>query len=146
MLFGPKMQSSFTPNKVDSDEIQGLETADCYWGVSCKPVIISNECATISYEITPHPPFSLSFTHTHFFSAQKNTHYILVFDGFVILVCLTSAVLCTRSIVLAIRLLQVSWSLAAHPLSIIQCCFIHKVLPLVSLSDYRLQLFALLNF
>ncbi|CAK6958097.1 mucolipin-2 isoform X1 [Scomber scombrus] len=39
-------------------------------------------------------------------TAQKNTHYILVFDGFVILVCLTSAVLCTRSIVLAIGLLQ----------------------------------------
>ncbi|XP_032382386.1 mucolipin-2 [Etheostoma spectabile] len=39
-------------------------------------------------------------------TAQKNTLYLLVFDGFVILVCLTSAVLCTRSIVLAVRLLQ----------------------------------------
>ncbi|XP_045543215.1 mucolipin-2 isoform X2 [Salmo salar] len=39
-------------------------------------------------------------------TAQKNTHYLLVFDGFVILVCLTSAVLCTRSIVLAVKLLQ----------------------------------------
>ncbi|XP_068447862.1 mucolipin-2 [Clinocottus analis] len=39
-------------------------------------------------------------------TAQKNTHYLLVFDGFVIVVCLTSAVLCTRSIVLAVRLLQ----------------------------------------
>lgn len=39
-------------------------------------------------------------------TAQKNTHYLLVFDGFVILVCLTSAVLCTRSIILAVRLLQ----------------------------------------
>uniref|UniRef100_A0A8D2ZMB9 Mucolipin TRP cation channel 2 n=1 Tax=Scophthalmus maximus TaxID=52904 RepID=A0A8D2ZMB9_SCOMX len=39
-------------------------------------------------------------------TAQKNTHYLLIFDGFVILVCLTSAVLCTRSIVLAVRLLQ----------------------------------------
>ncbi|KAM8744679.1 mucolipin-2 isoform 1-T1 [Acanthopagrus schlegelii] len=39
-------------------------------------------------------------------TAQKNTHYLLVFDGFVILVCLTSAVLCTRSIVLAVGLLQ----------------------------------------
>lgn len=39
-------------------------------------------------------------------TAQKNTHYLLMFDGFVILVCLTSAVLCTRSIVLAVRLLQ----------------------------------------
>uniref|UniRef100_A0A3Q0S446 Mucolipin TRP cation channel 2 n=1 Tax=Amphilophus citrinellus TaxID=61819 RepID=A0A3Q0S446_AMPCI len=37
---------------------------------------------------------------------QKNTHYLLVFDGFVILMCLTSAVLCTRSIILAVRLLQ----------------------------------------
>ncbi|XP_044055982.1 mucolipin-2 isoform X1 [Siniperca chuatsi] len=39
-------------------------------------------------------------------TAQKNTHYLLVFDGFVILICLTSAVLCTRSIILAVRLLQ----------------------------------------
>ncbi|KAL7396380.1 hypothetical protein ABVT39_004918 [Epinephelus coioides] len=39
-------------------------------------------------------------------TAQKNTHYLLVFDAFVILVCLTSTVLCTRSIVLAVRLLQ----------------------------------------
>ncbi|XP_030583551.1 mucolipin-2 isoform X2 [Archocentrus centrarchus] len=39
-------------------------------------------------------------------TAQKNTHYLLVFDGFVILMCLTSAVLCTRSIILAVRLLQ----------------------------------------
>uniref|UniRef100_A0A8C4IWD9 Mucolipin TRP cation channel 2 n=1 Tax=Dicentrarchus labrax TaxID=13489 RepID=A0A8C4IWD9_DICLA len=39
-------------------------------------------------------------------TAQKNTHYLLVFDVFVIVVCLTSAVLCTRSIVLAVRLLQ----------------------------------------
>ncbi|XP_042273739.1 mucolipin-2 isoform X2 [Thunnus maccoyii] len=39
-------------------------------------------------------------------TAQKNTHYLLVFDAFVILVCLTSAVLCARSIILAVRLLQ----------------------------------------
>ncbi|KAM7107526.1 mucolipin-2 isoform 3-T3 [Ciconia maguari] len=35
---------------------------------------------------------------------QKNTQYILVFDGFVILSCFASLVLCTRSIVLALRL------------------------------------------
>ncbi|MGH0139049.1 UNVERIFIED_CONTAM: hypothetical protein FKN15_070976 [Acipenser sinensis] len=39
-------------------------------------------------------------------STQKNTHYLLIFDGFVILTCLVSMVLCTRSIVLAIRLLR----------------------------------------
>uniref|UniRef100_A0A3P9JLU4 Mucolipin 2 n=1 Tax=Oryzias latipes TaxID=8090 RepID=A0A3P9JLU4_ORYLA len=39
-------------------------------------------------------------------TAQKNTHYLLVFDGFVILVCVISTTLCTRSIILAVRLLQ----------------------------------------
>uniref|UniRef100_A0A8C5ATJ3 Mucolipin TRP cation channel 2 n=1 Tax=Gadus morhua TaxID=8049 RepID=A0A8C5ATJ3_GADMO len=39
-------------------------------------------------------------------TAQKNTQYLLVFDVFVIMICIASAVLCTRSIVLAVRLLQ----------------------------------------
>ncbi|XP_073401026.1 mucolipin-2 isoform X2 [Dendrobates tinctorius] len=39
-------------------------------------------------------------------SIQKNTHYILVFDAFVILTCLTSLILCSRSIVLAVKLLR----------------------------------------
>uniref|UniRef100_A0A8C6SB75 Mucolipin 2 n=1 Tax=Neogobius melanostomus TaxID=47308 RepID=A0A8C6SB75_9GOBI len=39
-------------------------------------------------------------------TVQKNTHYLLIFDGFVILVCITSACLCSRSIVLAVKLLQ----------------------------------------
>ncbi|XP_076976549.1 mucolipin-2 isoform X3 [Tamandua tetradactyla] len=37
-------------------------------------------------------------------SIQKNTQYVLVFDAFVIVICLASLVLCTRSIVLALRL------------------------------------------
>ncbi|XP_068879056.1 mucolipin-2 isoform X1 [Aphelocoma coerulescens] len=42
----------------------------------------------------------------HIFNSvlQKNTQYILVFDGFVILSCLASLILCTRSLVLAWRL------------------------------------------
>lgn len=39
---------------------------------------------------------------------QKNSLYILVFDGFVILNCLASLILCSRSVVLALRLRQVS--------------------------------------
>ncbi|XP_056893106.1 mucolipin-2 isoform X1 [Takifugu flavidus] len=39
-------------------------------------------------------------------SAEKNMHLFLMFDLFVILVCLTSATLCARSMILAIRLLQ----------------------------------------
>ena len=37
---------------------------------------------------------------------QKNSLYILVFDGFVILNCLASLILCSRSVVLALRLRQ----------------------------------------
>ncbi|XP_016076106.1 PREDICTED: mucolipin-2 [Miniopterus natalensis] len=37
-------------------------------------------------------------------SVQKNTQYVLVFDAFVIVICLASLVLCKRSIVLALRL------------------------------------------
>lgn len=42
------------------------------------------------------------------FSVQKNTQYVLVFDAFVIVICLASLILCTRSIVLALRLRKVS--------------------------------------
>ncbi|XP_031231621.1 mucolipin-2 isoform X2 [Mastomys coucha] len=37
-------------------------------------------------------------------STQRSAHYVLVFDVFVILICLASLILCTRSIVLALRL------------------------------------------
>ncbi|XP_008263183.2 mucolipin-2 isoform X1 [Oryctolagus cuniculus] len=37
-------------------------------------------------------------------SIQKNTQYVLVFDASVIVICLASLTLCTRSIVLALRL------------------------------------------
>lgn len=37
-------------------------------------------------------------------SLQRSTHYVLVFDVFVIAICLASLILCTRSIVLALRL------------------------------------------
>ncbi|XP_035964750.1 mucolipin-2 isoform X1 [Halichoerus grypus] len=37
-------------------------------------------------------------------SIQKSTQYVLVFDAFVIVICLASLILCTRSIVLALRL------------------------------------------
>ncbi|XP_047414974.1 mucolipin-2 isoform X2 [Sciurus carolinensis] len=37
-------------------------------------------------------------------SIQKNTQYVLLFDAFVIVICLASLILCTRSVVLALRL------------------------------------------
>uniref|UniRef100_A0A8C6JDY7 Mucolipin extracytosolic domain-containing protein n=1 Tax=Melopsittacus undulatus TaxID=13146 RepID=A0A8C6JDY7_MELUD len=44
----------------------------------------------------------------HIVILQKNTQYILAFDGFVILSCFASLILCTRSIVLAMKLQKVS--------------------------------------
>ncbi|XP_060132753.1 mucolipin-3 isoform X3 [Zootoca vivipara] len=37
-------------------------------------------------------------------SLQKNTHYMMIFDAFVILTCLASLVLCTRSVIRGVRL------------------------------------------
>uniref|UniRef100_A0A803SNM0 Mucolipin TRP cation channel 2 n=1 Tax=Anolis carolinensis TaxID=28377 RepID=A0A803SNM0_ANOCA len=37
-------------------------------------------------------------------SIQKNTQYLLIFDGFVIVSCIASLILCTRSIILALKL------------------------------------------
>ncbi|XP_074859167.1 mucolipin-3 isoform X5 [Carettochelys insculpta] len=37
-------------------------------------------------------------------SIQKNTHYMMIFDAFVILTCLASLILCTRSVIKGIRL------------------------------------------
>ncbi|XP_076196639.1 mucolipin-3-like isoform X1 [Aptenodytes patagonicus] len=37
-------------------------------------------------------------------SIQKNTHYMMIFDAFVILTCLASLILCTRSVVKGIQL------------------------------------------
>ncbi|XP_054906319.1 mucolipin-2 isoform X2 [Poeciliopsis prolifica] len=77
-------------------------------GINLQTIIFDNQCHSgkvklfldINAESNACKDWKISGT------AQKNTHYLLVFDGFVILVCITSAVLCTRSIILAIRLLQ----------------------------------------
>ncbi|XP_036046491.1 mucolipin-3 isoform X2 [Onychomys torridus] len=39
-------------------------------------------------------------------SIQKNTHYMMIFDAFVILTCLSSLVLCARSVIRGIKLQQ----------------------------------------
>lgn len=50
---------------------------------------------------------NLTFEFCFCSSVQKNTQYVLVFDAFVIVICLASLILCTRSIVLALRLRKV---------------------------------------
>jgi len=73
---------------------------------------------------------------------QKNTQYILVFDGFVILSCFASLILCTRSIVLALRLQKVSTVLIISVLilsvlfaaSLVKCS---KILGSISVAGCR---------
>lgn len=61
---------------------------------------------------------------------QKNTQYILAFDGFVILSCFASLILCTRSIVLAMKLQKVSSVLIISmlALSVVFCCWSCEVI------------------
>ncbi|XP_063795016.1 mucolipin-2 isoform X2 [Pseudophryne corroboree] len=99
-----KVEISFRLKGIDLQTIRVRELPDCYLfhnritfdnqAHSGKMKIFFNSDATIQDCKDWHVSGSI----------QKNTHYTLVFDGFVILVCLTSLILCTRSIVLAVRL------------------------------------------
>ncbi|GAB5575220.1 mucolipin-2 isoform X3 [Prionailurus iriomotensis] len=40
------------------------------------------------------------------YSFQKNTHYMMIFDAFVILICLASLILCLRSVITGLQLQQ----------------------------------------
>lgn len=42
-----------------------------------------------------------------FLPVQKNTHYMMIFDALVILICLASLILCLRSVVRGLQLQQV---------------------------------------
>ncbi|KAM3619298.1 uncharacterized protein V6R79_005804 [Siganus canaliculatus] len=97
---------TFQLNGINLQTVRTRELPDCY--TFYVTIIFDNQCHSgkvklfldIDAQTCACQNWSISGT------AHKNTHYLLVFDAFVIIVCLTSAVLCTRSIVLAIRLLQ----------------------------------------
>lgn len=52
-------------------------------------------------------------------AVQKNTHYMMIFDAFVILICLSSLILCTRSVVKGIRLQRVGITLPLESLYVL---------------------------
>ncbi|XP_046893020.1 mucolipin-2 isoform X2 [Hypomesus transpacificus] len=97
---------TFQLKGINLQTVRSHELPDCY--TFFVTITFDNQCHSGKVKIfleidAPRSPcknWKISGT------AQKNTHYLLFFDSFVILVCLTSAVLCTRSIVLAVRLLQ----------------------------------------
>uniref|UniRef100_A0A3Q3GXK3 Mucolipin TRP cation channel 2 n=1 Tax=Labrus bergylta TaxID=56723 RepID=A0A3Q3GXK3_9LABR len=100
------MKMTFQLKGINLQTVRSRELPDCYFFYIT--ITFDNQCHSgkvkifldIDAQSSACQGWKISGT------AQKNTHYLLVFDGFVILICLTSAVLCTRSIVLAVRLLQ----------------------------------------
>lgn len=86
--------------------------AICFWCLRIYPLIFFN-CHFV-WKLFPSKKCStLEFCFCS--SVQKNTQYVLVFDAFVILICLASLILCTRSIVLALSLRKVSICLNFFP-------------------------------
>ncbi|XP_067157095.1 mucolipin-2 isoform X1 [Apteryx mantelli] len=67
----------------------------------CKDWHISGSIVTLEHRWTDELSGKMRSLHQFL---QKNTQYVLVFDGFVIISCLASLILCTRSIILALRL------------------------------------------
>ncbi|XP_077306460.1 mucolipin-2 isoform X3 [Lithobates pipiens] len=99
-----KVEISFRLNGIDLQTIQVRELPDCY--MFHNKITFDNQAHSGKVKIFFDSDATIQECKDWHISGstQKNTHYILVFDGFVILTCLTSLILCTRSIVLAIRL------------------------------------------
>lgn len=100
------IEISFRLNGINLQTVLSHELPDCY--TFAVLVTFDNRCHSGKVKITLGIDAVSSACKNWKISgtAQKNTHYLLIFDAAVILVCLVSSVLCVRSIFLAIRLLQ----------------------------------------
>uniref|UniRef100_A0A8C1Z9X1 Mucolipin 2 n=1 Tax=Cyprinus carpio TaxID=7962 RepID=A0A8C1Z9X1_CYPCA len=102
------IEITFTLKGINLQTVRSHELPDCY--SFFVKILFDNSChsgkvkLTLDFEAVSSVCKNWKISGT----AQKSTHYLLIFDGFVIVVCLSSAVLCTRSIILAVRLLQVN--------------------------------------
>ncbi|XP_073501368.1 mucolipin-2 [Phyllobates terribilis] len=99
-----KVEISFRLKGIDLQTIRVRELPDCY--VFHNKITFNNQAHSGKVKIFFESDATIQDCKDWQISGsiQKNTHYILVFDGFVILTCLTSLILCSRSIVLAIKL------------------------------------------
>ncbi|XP_037530536.1 mucolipin-2 [Nematolebias whitei] len=97
---------TFELKGINLQTVRSRELPDCY--SFYVTITFDNQCHSgkvkifldIDFESSACRDWKISGT------AQKNTHYLLMFDGFVVLVCITSTALCARSIILAVKLLQ----------------------------------------
>ncbi|CAH2310442.1 mucolipin-2 isoform X1 [Pelobates cultripes] len=99
-----KIEISFKLKGIDLQTIRVRELPDCY--LFHNKIIFNNQAHSGKIKIFFDSDADIQDCRDWRISgsAQKNSHYVLVFDGFVILTCLTSLILCTRSIILAVKL------------------------------------------
>ncbi|XP_040263857.1 mucolipin-2 isoform X1 [Bufo bufo] len=99
-----KVEISFRLKGIDLQTIRVREQPDCY--LFHNKITFNNQVHSGKVKIFFDSDATIQDCRDWHISGsiQKNTHYILVFDGFVILTCLTSLILCTRSIALAVKL------------------------------------------
>ncbi|XP_056614691.1 mucolipin-2 isoform X2 [Triplophysa dalaica] len=100
------IEITFALKGINLQTVRSHELPDCYKFLVT--IVFDNSCHSGKVKITLDFDAVSSVCKNWKISgtAQKSTHYLLLFDGFVIVVCMISAVLCTRSIILAVRLLQ----------------------------------------
>uniref|UniRef100_A0A8C1EZZ0 Mucolipin TRP cation channel 2 n=1 Tax=Cyprinus carpio carpio TaxID=630221 RepID=A0A8C1EZZ0_CYPCA len=100
------IEITFALKGINLQTVRSHELPDCY--TFFVKIVFDNSCHSGKVKLTLDFDAVSSVCKNWKISgtAQKSTHYLLIFDGFVIIVCLSSAVLCTRSIILAVRLLQ----------------------------------------
>ncbi|KAM5147940.1 mucolipin-2 [Mantella aurantiaca] len=99
-----KVEISFRLKGIDLQTIQVRELPDCY--MFHNKITFDNQAHSGKVKIFFDSDATIQDCKDWHISGstQKNTHYVLVFDGFVILTCLMSLILCSRSVVLAIKL------------------------------------------
>ncbi|ERE86693.1 mucolipin-2 [Cricetulus griseus] len=125
-----RVEISFALKGIDLQAIHSREVPDCYSFQNTASVFVAQQPLSVLFPmafVEEDEHLSITFDNTAhsgkvkvYFnseanieeckamnisgSIQRGTHYVLVFDAFVIMVCLASLILCTRSIVLALRL------------------------------------------
>ncbi|XP_023064282.1 mucolipin-2 isoform X4 [Piliocolobus tephrosceles] len=99
-----QVEISFHLKGIDLQTIHSRELPDCY--VFQNTIIFDNKAHSGKIKIYFDSDAKIEECKdlNIFGSTQKNAQYVLVFDAFVIVICLASLILCTRSIVLALRL------------------------------------------
>nr|XP_021508823.1 mucolipin-2 [Meriones unguiculatus] len=95
---------SFALKGIDLQAIHSREVPDCY--IFQNTITFDNTAHSGKIKIYFNSEANIEECKAMNISGpiQRSTRYVLVFDVFVIMICLASLILCTRSIVLALRL------------------------------------------